>query len=189
MTATQQSEQPRILRGQVMGFLETTCPWHRSTSSGQTTCHRASFVVTGQAKSLQFSSTQQWEIRSPSVVLQIPEHIRLASGNPRHWKVPAVNRREAFRRDQYSCQHFSSTKYLTLDHVIPRSKSGTYTWNNMVTACGKRNFTKGNSSAERLRQRLPQQTEMVPRTKSKTTIHPAIAFAKQFWKEQQSADT
>jgi hypothetical protein len=39
-------------------------------------------LVTGQAETLEFSSTQQWEVRSPSVVLQIPDHIRLTSGNP-----------------------------------------------------------------------------------------------------------
>lgn len=38
-------------------------------------------LVTGQAETLEFSSTQQWEVRSPSVVLQIPDHIRLTSGN------------------------------------------------------------------------------------------------------------
>ena len=58
-------------------------------------------LVTGQAETLEFSSTQQWEVRSPSVVLQIPDHIRLTSGNPeRHWKLPPVNRREVFRRDK-----------------------------------------------------------------------------------------
>jgi 5-methylcytosine-specific restriction endonuclease McrA len=92
-------------------------------------------LVTGQAESLDFSSTQQWEVRSPSVVLQIPDQIRLTSGNlERHWKVPPVNRREVFRRDNHTCQYCGSTKHLTLDHVIPRSKGGTHTWDNVV-AC------------------------------------------------------
>lgn len=64
-------------------------------------------LVTGQAEFLQFSSTQQWEVRSPRVVLQIPEHIRLTSGNPeRHWKASPVSRREVFRRDHHhTCQY------------------------------------------------------------------------------------
>lgn len=36
---------------------------------------RIVLLVTGQAETLEFSSTQQWEVRSPSVVLQISDHI------------------------------------------------------------------------------------------------------------------
>jgi len=79
-------------------------------------------LVTGQAESLSFGTTKQWEVRSPSVVLQVPEHIRLTFGNPeRHWKVPPVNHREVLRRDNHTCQYCGSTKRLTLDHVIPHS--------------------------------------------------------------------
>jgi len=139
-------------------------------------------LVTGQAETLEFSNTQQWEVRSPSIVLQISDHIRLTSGHPeRYWKVPPVNRREVFRRDNHTCQYCSSTKHLTLDHVIPRSKGGTHNWDNVVTACEKCNSTKGD--------RLLHETGMVLRTKPKAPIHPAIAFAEQFWKEQQPVDT
>ena len=145
-------------------------------------------LVTGQAETLEFSSTQQWEVSSPSVVLQIPDHIRLTSGNPeRHWKVLPVNRREVFRRDNHTCQYCGSTKHLTLDHVIPRSKGGTHTWDNVVTACEKCNSCKGD--------RLLHETPMVLKTKPKAPMHPAlaklsegIAFAEQFWKEQQPVD-
>ncbi|WP_421657806.1 HNH endonuclease [Leptothermofonsia sp. ETS-13] len=86
-------------------------------------------LVTGQAETLEFSSTQPWEVRSPSVVLHIPDHIRLTSGNPkRHWKVSLVNRREVLRRDNHTCQYCGSTRHLMLDHAIPRSKGGTHTW-------------------------------------------------------------
>lgn len=79
-------------------------------------------LVTGQAESLNFGTTKLWEVRSPSVVLQVPSHIRLTVGNPeRHWKVPPVNRREVLKRDNHTCQYCGSTKHLTLDHVIPRS--------------------------------------------------------------------
>jgi 5-methylcytosine-specific restriction endonuclease McrA len=134
-------------------------------------------LVTGQAESLEFNSLQTWEVRSPSVVLQVPDHIRLTSGNPeRQWKLPPVNRREVFRRDHHACQYCGSTKRLTLDHVIPRSKGGTHTWDNVVTACEKCNSAKCD--------RLLHEIGMVLRSKPKAPIHPAIAFAEQFWKEQ-----
>jgi 5-methylcytosine-specific restriction endonuclease McrA len=137
----------------------------------------AVLLVTGQAESLDFSSNRQWEIRSPSLVLQVPEHIRLIGSNPeRHWKIPPVSRREVLRRDNHACQYCGSGKRLTLDHVIPRSKGGQHTWNNVVAACESCNSKKGD--------RLPQEIGMVPRNKPKAPVHPAIAFSDRFWKTQ-----
>ncbi|WP_253188500.1 HNH endonuclease [Leptolyngbya sp. 'hensonii'] len=114
----------------------------------------------------------------------------MTGGNPeRHSKLPPVNQREVFRRDNHTCQYCGSTKHLTLDHIIPRSKGGTHTWDNVVTACEKCNSGKGDSRSERLRQRLLYETGIVLRSKPKAPMHPAIAFAEQFWKEQQPVDT
>ncbi|MCY7394283.1 MAG: HNH endonuclease, partial [Leptolyngbyaceae cyanobacterium CAN_BIN12] len=85
-----QTHQPRILQNQVVVFSKNYLPLARINIK-----RAIALLVTGQAESLEFSSTQQWEVRSPSIVLQVTEHIRLTSGNPgRHWKVPPVNRRE-----------------------------------------------------------------------------------------------
>jgi 5-methylcytosine-specific restriction endonuclease McrA len=176
MQAQHQREQPHVLQNQVVVFSKNYLPLARINIK-----RAIALLITGQAESLGFGNVQQWEVRSPSVVLQIPEHIRLTSGNPeRHWKLPPVNRREVFRRDHHTCQYCGSTKHLTLDHVIPRSKGGTHTWDNVVTACEKCNSTKSD--------RLLYETGMVLKTKPKAPIHPAIAFAEQFWKEQQSVD-
>jgi 5-methylcytosine-specific restriction endonuclease McrA len=172
MQATEQSPTSHILHNQVVVFSKNYLPLARINIK-----RAIVLLVTGQAESLEFSSLQTWEVRSPSVVLQVPEHIRLTSGNPeRQWKVPPVNRREVFRRDHHACQYCGSTKRLTLDHIIPRSKGGTHTWDNVVTACEKCNSSKGD--------RLLHETGMVLRSKPKAPIHPAIAFAEQFWKEQ-----
>lgn len=134
-------------------------------------------LLTGQAESLEFENTRRWEIRSPSIVLHVPEHIRLTSQNPeRHWKVPAVNRREILRRDGHTCQYCGSTRYLTIDHVTPRSRGGQHTWDNVVAACERCNSTKGD--------RLPHEAGMTLRSKPKAPIHPAIAFAEQFWQSR-----
>ncbi|MBO3462952.1 HNH endonuclease [Aetokthonos hydrillicola Thurmond2011] len=138
-------------------------------------------LLTGQAEALEFTSKKFWEIRSPSIVLQVPEHIRLIVGNPeRHWKVPSVNRREVLKRDHHTCQYCGSRKHLTLDHVIPRSKGGQHTWDNVVTACATCNQKK--------RDYLLHEIGMVLKNKPRAPVHPAVAFGEQFWNTQRFAE-
>lgn len=135
-------------------------------------------LVTGKAEPIGFFTAVAWEVRSPSVILQVPAHIRLTvDGAERIWKTPPVNRREVLRRDKQTCQYCGSKKRLTLDHVIPRSKGGKHSWDNVVTACERCNSKKG--------ARTPHEAGMFLKTKPKSPIHPAISFAEQFWKEQQ----
>ncbi|MFN6584455.1 MAG: HNH endonuclease [Aulosira sp. ZfuVER01] len=131
-------------------------------------------LVTNKAEPLGLSTEVGWKIHSPSLILDVPKHIRLkiASGE-RTWKVPPVNRREVLRRDHHSCQYCGSKKSLTLDHVIPRSQGGPHAWNNVVIACERCNSYKGN--------RTPFEAGMQLRTKPKAPVHPAISFAEQFW--------
>lgn len=101
-------------------------------------------LVTEKAEPLDFSSEQSgWLVRSPSVVVQVPKHIRLKiASSERTWKAPPVNRREVLRRDRHTCQYCGSSKHLTLDHVIPRSRGGQHKWDNVVTACERCNSKK-----------------------------------------------
>ena len=134
-------------------------------------------LVTGKAEPLDFSG-KGYSVHSPSVVLVVPEQIRLTmTDTERVWRVPPVNRREVLRRDKHTCQYCGSTKHLTLDHVIPRSKGGKHSWDNVVIACEQCNSRKGD--------RTPSQAGMILRTKPKAPMHPAVAFAEQFWREQQ----
>ncbi|MDP9070868.1 MAG: HNH endonuclease [Actinomycetota bacterium] len=64
-----------------------------------------------------------------------PSVVRLAY----YVKVPyqarvALNRRAVFARDGHRCQYCGSAAE-NIDHVIPRSKGGTHTWDNVVAAC------------------------------------------------------
>jgi 5-methylcytosine-specific restriction endonuclease McrA len=134
-------------------------------------------LVTGKAEPLDFSG-KGYSVHSPSVVLVVPEQIRLTmTDTERVWRVPPVNRREVLRRDKHTCQYCGSSKHLTLDHVIPRSKGGKHSWDNVVIACEQCNSRKGD--------RTPSQAGMILRTKPKAPMHPAVAFAEQFWREQQ----
>jgi 5-methylcytosine-specific restriction endonuclease McrA len=136
-------------------------------------------LVTNKAEPLDLTAQSGWRIHSPSLVLDVPKHIRLKiSSRERMWKVPPVNRREVLRRDHHSCQYCGSSKHLTLDHVIPRSRGGQHRWDNVVTACERCNSKKSD--------RTPHEAGMQLRTKPKAPIHPTISFAEQFWMDVQA---
>lgn len=173
---TRPCSQPSVLQNSVVVFSKNYLPMSRVNIK-----RAVALLITGQAEPLDDTSLKGWEVRSPSVVLQVPEHIRLTVGNTeRLWKVPPVNRREVLRRDGHTCQYCGSTKKLTLDHVLPRSRGGAHTWDNVVAACESCNSTKGD--------RTPQEAKMTLRTQPKAPVHPAVAFADQFWKQQSTAD-
>ncbi|MBN8564895.1 MAG: HNH endonuclease [Leptolyngbya sp. UWPOB_LEPTO1] len=168
-----QATEPHILQASIVVFSKNYLPIARINIK-----RAIVLIISGQAEALDFEDAQQWEVRSPNVVLHVSEHIRLTGSNPeRHWKVPAVSRREVLRRDSHTCQYCGSTKHLTIDHVIPRSRGGSHSWDNVVTACAGCNSKKGDRFLSELGMKL--------KTKPKAPIHPAIAFAEQFWKASE----
>lgn len=54
-----------------------------------------------------------------------------------------------YKRDDNRCQYCGSIKNLTIDHIIPKSKGGKDTWDNMVVACGPCNTKKGDTPLEK----------------------------------------
>jgi 5-methylcytosine-specific restriction endonuclease McrA len=85
-------------------------------------------------------------IRSVSITFKLPSIIRfLQYITPRHKKMK-FNRSSVYIRDRGRCQYCSKKvplKDFTYDHVIPRSKGGTSTWENIVVACVPCNQQKG----------------------------------------------
>jgi len=137
-------------------------------------------LVTGKAEPLDLGDDNSATIavHSPTMVFLVPQHIRLIINHKeRAWRVPAVNRREVLRRDKHTCQYCGSNRQLTLDHVIPVSKGGQHTWDNIVTACEKCNNSKGD--------RTPLQANMSLFTKPKAPLHPIVAFAERFWRDHK----
>jgi 5-methylcytosine-specific restriction endonuclease McrA len=81
-----------------------------------------------------------------------------------------VSRRGILSRDQYTCQYCGDTpprKDLTLDHVLPRSRGGKSTWENVTTACQKCNGRKSN--------RTPAEANMTLLTNPQRPRYIAIA--------------
>ena len=95
-------------------------------------------------------------VRSPSFEMRLPSVIALKEyvHAARH---PAFTRFNVFLRDRFTCQYCGrphSSHDLTFDHIVPRSKGGQTTWENVVAACSPCNLRKGNMT--------PQQAHMYP---------------------------
>ena len=56
---------------------------------------------------------------------------------------PAFTRFNVFLRDRFSCQYCGTRDDLTFDHLLPRSRGGHTTWDNVVAACSACNLRKG----------------------------------------------
>jgi 5-methylcytosine-specific restriction endonuclease McrA len=59
---------------------------------------------------------------------------------------PAFTRFNVFLRDRFCCQYCGQahpTNMLTFDHLVPRSRGGFTTWENVVAACTVCNLAKG----------------------------------------------
>lgn len=82
-------------------------------------------------------------LHSEHLTVPIPSVVRLRT----FVKVPfrrraPLNRRGVFARDGHRCQYCGGTAE-SIDHVIPRSKGGPHTWENVVAACRPCNVRKG----------------------------------------------
>ena len=86
-------------------------------------------------------------VRTATLEIPVPEVIVLAKYGDVPVRGVAFSRSNIYRRDRYMCQYCNvkpGTHELTIDHVQPRSRGGTSTWNNCVVACVKCNFKKAN---------------------------------------------
>lgn len=81
-------------------------------------------------------------LRSERLSVDVPAVLRLRQ----FVKVPfarraALNRRGVFARDEGRCQ-YCGDQAESIDHVVPRARGGTHTWDNVVAACRPCNVTK-----------------------------------------------
>lgn len=87
-------------------------------------------------------------IRSPSTHIPWPSIVRLKAYVSVPYKRIMLSRKNVLRRDRMRCQYCNGRDRLTIDHVIPKSRGGKDTWENLVAACTRCNNRKGNRTPE-----------------------------------------
>lgn len=120
---------------------------------------KAELVADNQRKKIHtVSKTYPW----PSVI-RLNDFIRVP------YKKIILTRRNILKRDGHKCAYCGRGDLpLTIDHVIPKSKGGDDSWENLVAACLPCNNKKGD--------RTPEEAEMKLRIKPYTPNH--IMFIK-----------
>lgn len=91
-------------------------------------------------------------LRSARLEVAVPSVVRLRwfVRVPYRWR-PPLNRRLVFARDRNRCQYCGRAAD-SIDHVVPRSRGGEHSWDNVVAACRRCNIVK--------RDRLLNETSM-----------------------------
>ncbi len=114
-------------------------------------------------------------IRSENLAIPMPLVIRLVMyvKIPNRLSLP-LTRRNILLRDNYTCQYCGAQpgkEHLTVDHVVPRSRGGEHSWENLVTACAPCNRRKGN--------RLPHEVGLHLRRKPYRPRYLALALLRE----------
>jgi len=91
--------------------------------------------------------SEKLSFEEPSVVrmryyVRVPYHARAA-----------LNRRAVFARDGHKCQ-YCGAEAESIDHVVPKSRGGGHSWDNVVAACRACNFHKKDRLLEEIGMRL-----------------------------------
>ncbi len=109
-----------------------------------------------------FDQTDEW-VHTVNFSIAVPRIIRLLTYKKMPRQGVKFSRRNIYARDKNHCQYcgksFSSSE-LTLDHVLPRSRGGKATWDNIVCACVKCNHRKAGRTPKEARMKLVQAPKM-----------------------------
>ena len=92
-------------------------------------------------------------LHAARIAINVPSVIRLLEYRRIPHQTRALSRKNILLRDRNCCQYCNvvlTASELTLDHVIPRSRGGLSTWENLVACCHNCNRKKGNQMLHEL---------------------------------------
>ncbi|WP_008308096.1 HNH endonuclease [Leptolyngbya sp. PCC 6406] len=96
-------------------------------------------VIKGKAEQIEHNGKVIYSGFPLPTVIRLRHYVRVP------YKEIPLTRRNILQRDNHTCQYCGySGEGLTLDHMVPRSRGGGDTWENMITACVRCNVRKGN---------------------------------------------
>lgn len=96
-------------------------------------------IIKGKAEQVEHNGRVVYAGLPLPTVIRLKHYVRVP------YKDIPLTRRNLLQRDNHSCQYCGYIgEGLTLDHVVPRSRGGEDSWENMVTACVRCNVKKGN---------------------------------------------
>jgi 5-methylcytosine-specific restriction endonuclease McrA len=96
-------------------------------------------------------------LHAARIAMRVPSVIRLLEYRRIPHQTRALSRKNILLRDRNTCQYCGvvlAASELTLDHVIPRSRGGASTWENLVACCHPCNRKKSNQLAHEAGMRL-----------------------------------
>lgn len=106
------------------------------------------FVLVFRNKVEMVSSFNGHKFHTVDQEFHIPAVVRLHDYVNVPYRSVELSRVNIFKRDGNACQYCGSTKDLSIDHVMPRSRGGNSNWKNLVTACKPCNAKKGDYTPE-----------------------------------------
>jgi 5-methylcytosine-specific restriction endonuclease McrA len=121
-------------------------------------------------------------LHSASMAINVPSVIRLLEYRRIPCQTRSLSRKNILARDRYTCQYCNrgcAMAELTLDHVLPRSRGGASSWENLVAACRRCNNRKGD--------RLPEEANMRLKKRPKPfTLHTSRSLMRQMGNQQET---
>ena len=118
-----------------------------------------SWCELSQLRSEDERAEDDW-IRAVHFDIQVPRIMRLIRFDKQYSATLRLNRRNLFARDGHCCQYCGQSlppSQLSLDHVMPRSRGGPTTWENVVASCVRCNTKKGGRTPQEARMDLQTQ--------------------------------
>lgn len=115
-----------------------------------------SWLLFSELQSNERTEHEDW-VRSVNFELKVPRVVRLLYYDRIPKYTLRFSRRNLFARDQHRCQYCGKTgpqSQMSLDHVMPRSRGGPTTWENVVCSCISCNTRKGSQTPKEARMKL-----------------------------------